>query len=100
MASVRSRLRKAIRAIFYISAVKKSLETIPGIRNVYAPAQRTHPIDRIYGIDTSGVVQVENIHPDQNLQTRISAYVGSQPSNDCRGKCCRFSIAEGQAGPL
>jgi len=77
---VRSRLRKAIRAIFYISAIKKSLETIPGIRNIYAPAQRTHPIDRMYGIDTSGVVQVENIHPDPNLQTRIIAYVGSQPS--------------------
>jgi SAM-dependent methyltransferase len=80
MASVRSRLRKTIRALFYISAVKKSLETIPVIRNVYAPAQRTHPIDRIYGIDTSGVVQVENIHPDPNLQSLIVAYVGSQPS--------------------
>ena len=77
---MRSRLRKAIRAIFYISPIKKSLETIPGIRNVYAPAQRTHPIDRMYGIDTSGVVQVENIHPDPNLQNRIIAYVGSQPS--------------------
>jgi SAM-dependent methyltransferase len=80
MASVRSRLRKAIRAVFYISAVKKFLETIPIIRNVYAPAQRTHPIDRIYGIDTSGVVQVDKIHPDQSLQTLIFAYVGSQPS--------------------
>jgi SAM-dependent methyltransferase len=80
MASVRSRLRKTIRALFYISAVKKSLETIPVIRNVYAPAQRTHPIDRIYGIDTSGVVQVENIHPDKSLQSLIFAYVGSQPS--------------------
>jgi len=80
MASLRSHLRKTIRAIFYISAVKKFLETVPVIRNVYAPAQRTHPIDRIYGIDTSGVVQVENIHPDPNLQSLIVAYVGSQPS--------------------
>jgi SAM-dependent methyltransferase len=85
MASVRSRLRKTIRAIFYISAVKKFLETIPVIRNIYAPAQRTHPIDRIYGIDTSGVVPVENIHPDPSLQSLIVAYVGSQPSIVRRG---------------
>jgi SAM-dependent methyltransferase len=80
MASLRSRLRKTIRAVFYISAVKKLLETVPVIRNVYAPAQRTHPIDRIYGIDTSGVVQVENLHPDRSLHSLIIAYVGSQPS--------------------
>jgi SAM-dependent methyltransferase len=85
MALVRARLRKIIRSLFYISAIKKLLETIPGIRNVYAPAQRTHPIDRIYGIDTSGVVQVENIHPDQSLRSQISAYVGSQPSIVRRG---------------
>jgi hypothetical protein len=80
MASVRSRLRKAIRAVFYISTVKRSLETIPVIRNGYAPAQRTHPIDRTYGIDTSGVVQVEDIHPDKSVQSQIIAYLGSQPS--------------------
>jgi SAM-dependent methyltransferase len=60
--------------------VKKLLETVPLIRNVYAPAQRTHPIDRIYGIDTSGYVPVENLHPDRSLHSLIIAYVGSQPS--------------------
>jgi SAM-dependent methyltransferase len=80
MASLRSRLRKTIRAVFYISAVKQLLETVPVIRNLYAPAQRTHPIDRLYGIDTSGVVQAENLHPDQSLHSLIIAYVGSQPS--------------------
>lgn len=80
MASLRSRLRKTIRAVFYISSVKQLLETVPIIRNVYAPAQRTHPIDRLYGINTSGVVPVENLHPDQSLHSLITAYVGSQPS--------------------
>jgi SAM-dependent methyltransferase len=80
MATVRSRLRRIIRAIFYVPAVKKFLEIVPVIRNVYAPAQRTHPFDRTYGIDTSGVVPVENIHPDQSLHSKIVAYVGSQPS--------------------
>jgi SAM-dependent methyltransferase len=80
MASLRSSLRKSIRAVFYISPVKKFLETVPVIRNVYAPAQRTHPIDRTYGINTSGVVPVEKLHPDQSLHPLIIAYVGSQPS--------------------
>jgi SAM-dependent methyltransferase len=80
MASVRSFLRTAVRNILYISAVKKSLETIPIVRKVYAPAHRTHPIDRIYGIDTSGFVSVEQLHPDPNLQALIFPYTGSQPS--------------------
>jgi SAM-dependent methyltransferase len=85
MASVRSHLRTAVRNILYISAVKKSLETIPVIQKLYAPSQRTHPIDRIYGIDTSGVVPVEKLHPDPNLQSLIIAYAGSQPSIVRRG---------------
>jgi SAM-dependent methyltransferase len=85
MASVRSHLRTAVRNILYISAVKKSLETIPVIQKLYAPSQRTHPLDRIYGIDTSGVVPVEKLHPDPNLQSLIIAYAGSQPSIVRRG---------------
>jgi SAM-dependent methyltransferase len=85
MATVRSHLRTAVRNILYLSAVKKSLETIPVIQKLYAPAQRTHPIDRIYGIDTSGVVPVNKIHPDPNLQSLIIPYLGSQPSIVRRG---------------
>ncbi len=44
------------------------------------PRSALIPIDKIYGIDTSGVVQAENIHPDPSLQAQIIAYVGSQPS--------------------
>jgi hypothetical protein len=73
-------LRKTVREILYISAIKKSLETIPVLRNVYAPSQRTHPIDRMYGIQTSGVVTPEDIHADPSMQSRISGYAGSQPS--------------------
>jgi SAM-dependent methyltransferase len=85
MASVRSRLRKTIRAIFYISAVKKSLENVAVIRNIYPPVQRTHPIDRTFGIDTSGSVSVENLHPDPRLQCLIVDYLASQPSIVRRG---------------
>jgi SAM-dependent methyltransferase len=85
MASVRSRLRTIVRDILYVPAIKKSIETIPVIQKIYAPSQRTHPIDRIYGISTSGVVPVEEIHPDPSLRSLIIAYAGSQPSIVRRG---------------
>jgi SAM-dependent methyltransferase len=47
--------------------------------------QRTHPIDRTYGIDTSGSVSVENLHPDPRLQCLIVDYLASQPSIVRRG---------------
>jgi SAM-dependent methyltransferase len=77
---LKARLRKTVRAILYISAIKKSLETIPVLRNVYAPSQRTHPIDRMYGIQTSGAVSPEDIHADPSVHSLISGYAGSQPS--------------------
>jgi SAM-dependent methyltransferase len=80
MASVKSRLRTIVKNFLYISAIKKSIETIPVIQKIYAPTQRTHPIDRIYGIRTSGVVPVEEIHSDPSLRSLIIAYAGSQPS--------------------
>jgi SAM-dependent methyltransferase len=80
MVSVKSRLRKTVRDSLYIPSVKKSIEAIPIIRKIYAPAQRTHPIDRIYGTDTSGFLSVDEIHPDPRLRSLIIPYTGSQPS--------------------
>jgi SAM-dependent methyltransferase len=80
MGNVRARLRKIARDLLYISAVKRSFETIPVLRNMYAPSQRTHPIDRMYGIQTSGAVSPEDIHADPRVHSLISGYAGSQPS--------------------
>jgi SAM-dependent methyltransferase len=85
MVSVKSRLRKTVRDTLYIPTVKKSIEIIPVIRKIYPPAQRTHPIDRVYGTDTSGFLSVEDIHPDPSLRSLIIPYTGSQPTIVRRG---------------
>ena len=80
MPIIKSCLKPAVRNLLYIPAVKNSIESIPVIRKVYPPAQRIHPIDKIYGIHTSGLVSVDRIHPDPSLRALISPYGGSQPS--------------------
>jgi len=64
--------------VYHAPALKGTLRNIPIIRNVY-PHERTHPIDTLYGIDTSGVVPVEYIHSDRSLRAQIIPYVGSDP---------------------
>lgn len=80
MASPQSGLKRNIRDLLLTPAVKNVLETVPVVRRVYPSWHRTHPIDRLYGIDTGGIVPVEKIHPDRSLQAKIIPYLGSQPS--------------------
>lgn len=60
--------------------IKGVLERIPYARRVYAGWMRQHPFDARHGIDTSGFVPVEAIHPDPALNKLIIVYAGSQPS--------------------
>jgi hypothetical protein len=71
-------LKNLLRLVYHAPALKGLLKNIPLIRNIY-PHERTHPIDVLYGIDTSGVVPVEYIHPDRSLTARIIPYIGSDP---------------------
>ena len=71
-------LKHLLRMVYHAPALKGLLKNIPLIRNIY-PQERTHPIDVVYGIDTSGAVPVEYIHPDRSLTARINAYAGSDP---------------------
>lgn len=72
------RKSRAYRALYH-SSIKRRLERIPFVRRIYAGWGRTHPIDVYYGIDTSGFVPAEAIHPDQSLTKKIIPYAGSQP---------------------
>ena len=78
--SAKSRLRRAVRDFLYAPVVKKPLLKIPVIRGIYPRWERTHPIDAYYGIDTSGVVRIEELCSDKNLLPLINPYAGSQPS--------------------
>jgi len=68
------------RDILCTRLIRTVLERTPGIRRVYSPVLRTHPIDRLYGIETSGVCMTDRITRDQKLRPLIRDYVGSQPS--------------------
>ena len=85
MPSMKSRLKTTVRDFLYTPPIRKSIEAIPVIQKIYPPPQRTHPIDRVYGISTSGFVSVDEIHPDPHLRSLISPYGGSQPSIVRRG---------------
>lgn len=60
--------------------LKPWLEHLPLIRKIYAGWTRVHPFDVAHGIDTSGFVAASECTTDRALATRISPYVGSQPS--------------------
>lgn len=53
---------------------------VPHVRNAYFPLWRTHPFDREFGIETSGMLSTDKIHHDRQLSGLISPYIGSQPS--------------------
>lgn len=66
-------------------AVKKFMMKMPVIRRIYSPLWGTHPFDKEFGIETSGILSTEDIHPDKQLTALISPYIGSQPSIVRRG---------------
>jgi SAM-dependent methyltransferase len=71
-------LKNLLRLVYHAPPLKGLLKRIPLVRNIY-PHERTHPIDALYGVDTSGVVPVEYIHRDRSLTARIIPYIGSDP---------------------
>jgi SAM-dependent methyltransferase len=80
MASVTTPLRAAARAFLYAPAVKTALLNIPGVRKIYPVVERRHPIDAMYGINTSGHIKVYRTIADKRLAAQINNYAGSQPS--------------------
>jgi SAM-dependent methyltransferase len=60
--------------------VRPLLERLPLVRRIYSGWARTHPIDRLYGTETSGTIPVERLGVDMAIIPFIKAYGGSQPS--------------------
>jgi hypothetical protein len=71
-------LKELLRRVYHAPMVKGLLSNIPLIRNIY-PFERTHPIDVLYGIDTSGVSPPDYIRADRALTAQMLPYVGSDP---------------------
>jgi SAM-dependent methyltransferase len=77
---MKARLKPLLYSVLSHVPVKHCLEAIPYVSRVLPSYHRTHPFDRQYGIDTSGVVPVEMITSDKILSHKINPYGASQPS--------------------
>src|ERR1700692_2548155 len=74
------RLKPLLYPILSHVPVKRCLETIPYLGKILPAYHRTHPFDRQYGTETSGLVPVQMIASDKTLLSKINPYCGSQPS--------------------
>lgn len=78
--SIKVRLRASASSFLHRPQTRQLLERTPLGSRFYKGWSRTHPIDRLYGIDTSGFVSVERLHVDPNLKHHMLPYAGSRPS--------------------
>jgi SAM-dependent methyltransferase len=72
-----------IRSLFFAALhspwIKPALTRVPLVRRAYGGATWTHPFDREYGTDTSGLVAREALHGDAESSKNAMFYAGSQP---------------------
>ena len=73
-------IKRLLKRILYLSPVKRVMESTPLGGRIYPGWDRTHPFDRLYGVDTSGYMAENHIHDDAALKGQVNPYVGSQPS--------------------
>jgi SAM-dependent methyltransferase len=78
--SIKRRLRTPVSRFLHRPFVRRRLERLPVARRFYRGWARTHPIDLLYGVDTSGMVPVTDLRVDPALASHMSPYAGSQPS--------------------
>jgi SAM-dependent methyltransferase len=77
---IKERFKPLFYPVLSHTLVKRCLESIPHLRKILPAYHRTHPFDRQYGTDTSGVVPVQMITSDKALLSKINPYGASQPS--------------------
>ena len=73
-------LRRKVYEVLWSPSVKSILGRVPVLRRLYDGWSRRHPIDAVYGIETSGVVSPDECAPGADLVAHMSPYAGSQPS--------------------
>ena len=73
-------LRLLVFGLLWTPQVKMVLGRVPLVRRIYDGWRRQHPFDRMYGVDTSGAIQVDDLGFDPDLVAHSTPYGGSQPS--------------------
>ena len=73
-------LRLLVFGLLWTPQVKMVLGRVPLVRRIYDGWRRQHPFDRMYGVDTSGAIQANDLGFDPDLVAHSTPYGGSQPS--------------------
>lgn len=68
------------RRFLFIPRVRAMAARVPVLRAVYSGWDRAHPLDVLYGTDTSGLVEADQLQADHALVDQLKPYMGSQPS--------------------
>ncbi|HXP82797.1 MAG TPA: class I SAM-dependent methyltransferase [Verrucomicrobiae bacterium] len=77
---MKDRFKPLLSAPLHYTSVRRGLEMIPYLGARLPAWHRTHPFDRQYGTDTSGVLSAQRIVTDKTPASEICPYTGSQPS--------------------
>lgn len=75
-----SDLRSTVSHILFEPPLLGLMERIPVVRDHCRGWRRTHPIDRFYGVNTSGFLPVSKLNVAPELAGEMIAYAGSVPS--------------------
>ena len=73
-------LRLLVFRLLWTPQLKTVLGRVPRVRRIYDGWRRQHPFDRMYGVDTSGAIQTNDLGFDPGLVAHSTPYGGSQPS--------------------
>src|ERR1700730_8771299 len=80
MKSLRTQAEGVAHRCLLIPNVRKLTQKLPFLRDHLGGLYRSHPFDRIFGVDTSGFFPTELLQTKNVTSDLINAYVGSQPS--------------------
>jgi SAM-dependent methyltransferase len=77
-----ARLPEPAQRALFVPWVRRIGIRVPVLRAVYLGCFRRHPIDLLYGTDTSGIVDAGQLQrdADASLVSQLNPYMGSQPS--------------------
>jgi SAM-dependent methyltransferase len=73
-------LPDGVQRALFVPWVRRIADRVPVLRIVYTGCYRTHPIDRLLGTDTGGIIPPEPLNGEAGVASENLPYMGCQPS--------------------
>jgi SAM-dependent methyltransferase len=74
-----TRLPDGVQRVLFVPRVRRVVKRVPVLKMVYTGCYRTHPIDRLLGTDTGGIIAARTGDEPDDTSENLP-YMGSQPS--------------------